>query len=110
MELDHHSAIHLGPVHVVDTIHSHQIARIVLSSNVHHVLVRVILILSLTIIQMLMNRNVLEVVLVLLLATQGQLGALIQLVSVAFPRDVHHNEILTQLILVRVVHSDRVVL
>ena len=58
------------------------------------------------IIQMLMDWNVLKMVLVLLLAAEGQLGALVQLISVALTRYVHHNEVLTELVLIRVIHSD----
>ena len=50
-----------------------------------------------------MDGDVLEVVLVLLLAAEGQFRALVQLVGVAFPRDVHHDEVFAQLILVCVV-------
>lgn len=55
---------------------------------------------------MLMDWNVLKMVLVLLLAAEGQLGALVQLISVALTRYVHHNEVLTELVLIRVIHSD----
>lgn len=100
MELDHHGAIHLSPVHVVDALHVYQI--LVLSLHSHHLLVS-ILILSTLVIQMLVDWYVLQVVLVLLLAAEGQFRALVQLVSITFPGDVHHDEVLTQLILVRVV-------
>ena len=48
MKLDHHRTIHLCPIHIINTIHSHQV--VVLGSYVHHVLIGIILILSLTII------------------------------------------------------------
>ena len=44
-------------------------------------------------------------VLILLLAAQRQLCALIELVSVALPRYVHHDEVLTKLVLVSVIHA-----
>ena len=62
------------------------------------------------IVQVLVNWNVLQMVLVLFLAAQSQLSALVELVSIAFSWDVHHNEVLAKLVLVRVVHSDGVVI
>ena len=53
---------------------------------------------------MLVNWYVLKVVLVLLLAAKGQLGALIQLISVSLSWNVHHDEIFAQLILVCIIH------
>lgn len=58
----------------------------------------------LPLIQMLMNRDVLKMVLILLLAAKCQLRALVQLVGIAFPGNVHHYEVLAQLVLVRVIH------
>ena len=52
---------------------------------------------------MLVNRDVLEVVLILLLAAESELGTLVELVGVAFARDVHHNEVLAELVLVKIV-------
>lgn len=110
MELDHHRTIHLRSVHVIDTLHPDQVLLLtVLTLYVHHILVARILMLSLTIIQVLVDRNVLQVVLILLLAAESELGTLIKLVGVALAGDVHHNEVLTKLILIKVVHSHRVV-
>ena len=61
------------------------------------------------IVQVLVNWNVLQMILILFLAAQSQLGALVKLISVAFSRNVHHDKVLTQLVLIRVVHPDRVV-
>ena len=58
---------------------------------------------------MLVNWNVLQVVLVLLLAAECKLSTLIQLICVALTRYVHHDEVLTELVLVRIVHPYRVV-
>ena len=55
VELDHHSTVHLCPVHVVDALHSHQVAVLGLHLHVHHVLVTSILVLPLTVVQMLMD-------------------------------------------------------
>ena len=101
VELNHHRTIHFSSIHVVDALHAHQILLIVLALDVHHVLVTRILMLSLTVVQMLVDRNVLQMVLILLLAAKGELCALVKLIGITFPRDVHHYEILTQLVLVR---------
>lgn len=69
MELDHHGAVHFGPIHVVYALHIHQ----VLVLPLHHQLSVSIL----TLIQMLVDWNVLKMVLVLLLAAQGQLRTFI---------------------------------
>ena len=58
---------------------------------------------------MLVDWNVLQVVLVLLLAAECKFSTLIQLICVSLARYVHHNEVLTELVLVRIVHPDRVV-
>ena len=42
---------------------------------------------------MLMDRYVLQVVIILLFAAQSKLCRLIELVSVAFSRNIHHKEI-----------------
>jgi hypothetical protein len=57
VELDHHSAVHLGSVHIIDALHSDEVLLLTtgLALDVHHVLVARILMLSLTIIQVLMN-------------------------------------------------------
>ena len=104
MEFDHHGAVHFGAIHIVDALHADEILIVRLLLNVHHVLITIcILILSVTIIQMLVDRNVLEMVLILLLAAESKLGALVQLVCVAFPGNVHHYEVFAQLILIRLV-------
>lgn len=102
VELDHHGAIHFGPVHIVDTLHIHQVLVCALH---YHLSVSI-----LALIHMLMERNVLKVVLVLLLAAESQLGALIQLVSISFSWNVHHDEIFSQLILICVIHPHRIVI
>jgi len=53
---------------------------------------------------MLVYWYVLKMVLILLLAAESQLGALVQLVSIAFPGNIHHYEVLAKLVLVRVIH------
>lgn len=51
MELDHHGAIHLRSVHIVDTLHANQVLLLtVLSLYAHHILVARILMLGLAII------------------------------------------------------------
>ena len=77
MELNHHRTIHFSSIHIVDALHAHQILLIVLTLDVHHVLVTRILMLRLTVVQMLVDRNVLQMVLILLLAAKGELGALV---------------------------------
>jgi len=96
VEFDHHCAVHFGPVHVVDALHVHQ----VLVAATHHHLSASIL----TLIQMLVYWYVLKMVLILLLAAESQLGALVQLVSIALPGNIHHYEVLAKLVLVRVIH------
>ena len=59
---------------------------------------------------MLVNWNVLQMVLVLLLAAESELGTLIELICVPLTWYIHHDEVLTELILVRIVHPDRVVI
>ena len=86
MKFDHHGTVHFGPIHVVDALHVHQVLILVL----HHHLPASIL----SLIQMLVNRYVLKMVLVLLLAAEGQFGALVQLVGVTFSRNIHHDEVL----------------
>ena len=49
----------------------------------------------LAVVHVLLNRDVLDVVVVLLLAGQRQLRGLVELISVTFTRDVHHDEILS---------------
>lgn len=73
MEFDHHSTVHLGSVHVIDTLHIDQVL-IILALNSKHLLVAILILL---IIQMLMDWNVLKMVLILLLATECKLGALV---------------------------------
>ena len=97
MEFDHHGAVHFGPVHVVDTLHVHQV--LVAAATHHHLSASI-----LTLIQMLVYWYVLKMVLILLLAAESQLGALVQLVSIAFPWNIHHYEVLAKLVLVRVIH------
>lgn len=106
VELYHHGRVHFGPVHVVNALHVQEI--LVLALDAEHWLVSILI--TQLVVQVLVNWNVLQMVLVLFLAAQSQLSALVKLVSVAFSRNVHHNEVLTQLVLVRVVHSDRVVI
>lgn len=78
--------------------------------NVHHVLITRILMLSLAIVQVLMDRYVLQMVLILLLAAKRELCTFIELIGIAFTRDIHHDEVLTQLVLIRhVVKPHRVV-
>ena len=102
VEFNHHGAIHFRSIHVVDALHAHKVLAVVL--HIHHILVACILILlSLAVVQMLMNRNVLKVVLILLLAAESQFSALVQLVGVTFPRNVHHNEVFAQLVLVSII-------
>ena len=101
MELNHHCTVHFSSIHIVDALHSYQILLIVLSLDVHHILIARILMLSLTIVQMLVDRNVLQMVLILLLAAKGELRAFVKLIGVAFPGNVHHDKILAQLVLVR---------
>lgn len=43
---------------------------------------------------MALSLDVLHVVVILLLARECQLGALVQLVCIALPRDIHHHEVL----------------
>ena len=59
---------------------------------------------------MLVDWNVLQMVLVLLLAAESELGTLIELICVALTWNIHHDEILTELVLVRIVHPYRVVI
>jgi len=101
VELDHHGAIHFCPVHIVYTLHIHQVLICALH---HHLSVSI-----LALIHMLMEWNVLKMVLVLLLAAESQLGALIQLVSISLSWNIHHDEVFTQLILVCVIHPHRIV-
>jgi len=49
---------------------------------------------------MLMNRYVLQMILVLFFATKSQLGAFIELISITFYRNIHHNQIFTYSILI----------
>ena len=108
MEFNHHSTVHFRTIHVIDALHSDKVLVVRLLLHVHHILVTVcILILSLTIIQVLMDRNVLKMVLVLLLAAECEFGALIQLIGVAFPGNIHHYEVFTQLVLIRLIQSHR---
>ena len=69
MELDHHGAIHFGPVHIVYTLHIHQV---LVGALHYHLSVSI-----LALIHMLMEWNVLKMVLVLLLAAESELGALV---------------------------------
>ena len=94
MELDHHCTIHLCPVHVVDALHSHQVAVLAgLHLHVHHVLVTRILVWSLAVVQVLMDRYILQMILVLFLAAESKLCAFVQLISIAFTWNVHHDEV-----------------
>jgi hypothetical protein len=115
VELNHHCTVHLGSIHIIYALHADQILVVILVTlllHIHHVLVaaNVVLVLSLTIIQMLMNRNILKMVLVLLLAAEGELRTLVQLVSIALPRNVHHDEVLPKLVLVRLVQPHGIML
>ena len=47
-------------------------------------------------------------ILVLFLAAESQLSAFVQLISIAFSRNVHHDEVFSQLVVVSVIESDRV--
>ena len=47
----------------------------------------------LTLVQMLVQADVLQVVFILLLRAQREFGALVELVGVAFARDVHHDQV-----------------
>ena len=42
MELDHHSTVHLSPVHIVDALHIDQVL-IILALNSKHLLVTIVL-------------------------------------------------------------------
>ena len=70
MEFYHHSRIHFGSIHVVDALHVQHVLVLALQPQ-HLLLLRDILITNL-VIEMLVNRNVLQVVFVLFLAAQGQ--------------------------------------
>lgn len=109
MELDHHGAVHLRPVHVVDALHADQVLLVALALDVHHVLVAGVLMLSLAVVQVLVDRDVLQMVLILFLAAERELGALVQLVRVALPGYVHHDEVFPELVLVQVIHTHGVV-
>lgn len=104
MEFDHHGAVHFCSVHIVDALHVDEV--LILACDAQHLLVAVLV--GDLVVQVLVDRNVLEMVLVLFLAAQRQFRALVQLVRVALPRDIHHDEVLSELILVSIVHSDRV--
>jgi hypothetical protein len=98
VEFNHHRRVHLGPVgvhghhiHVVKCCHAGLVGP--LPIDLQHVL----LVLR-VIVHVLVNRNVLHVVVVLLLAAQGQLGRLVQLIGITFTRDVHHYEVLAHLL------------
>ena len=104
MEFDHHGAVHFCSVHIVDALHVDEV--LVLACYAQHLLVAVLV--GDLVVQVLVDRNILEMVLVLLLAAQRQFRALVQLVRVALPGDIHHDKVLSELILVRVVHPDRV--
>ena len=73
MELDHHSTVHLCPIHIVNALHVDQVL-IILALNTKHLLVTILILL---IIQMLMDWNVLKMVLILLLAAQCKFSALV---------------------------------
>jgi len=64
-----------------------------LAADLEHVLLVLAVPLA-SIAHVLMKRDVLEVVVVLLLAAQSELSALVEVVSVALPRNVHHDEVL----------------
>lgn len=98
VEFNHHGRVHLGPVrvhghyvHVVQRRHAGLIGP--LSIYLQHVL-RILRV----IVHVLVDRNVLHVVVVLLLATQGKLRRLVQLVGISFPWDVHHYQVLAHLL------------
>ena len=46
----------------------------------------------------LLDRNVLDMIIVLLFTTEGKLRTFIQLIGIAFSRDIHHDEIFSHLV------------
>jgi len=110
VELDHHGTIHFGTicVHTVDALHAYQVVTSTL--DLHHVLVVSTLIICLTVVQVLVDRYVLQVVFVLLFAAQSQLGAFVELISIALNRNVHHYQVFSYSILIISPHSNRVMI
>lgn len=98
VELHHHGRVHLGAGgvqgHGVDVVEGRHACRGgSLAADLEHVLLVLAIALA-SIAHVLMERDVLEVIVVLLLAAESELGALVKVVGVALPRDVHHNEVL----------------
>lgn len=98
VELYHHGRVHFGAGrvqgHGVDVVEGgHACRGGALAADLEHVLLVLAVSLA-SIAHMLMKGDVLKVVVVLLLAAKSELGALVEVVSVALARNVHHDEVL----------------
>jgi hypothetical protein len=83
IELDHHGGVELASIGV-DLTQAIGLHLVLVAVGSLHVLV---------------ERDALEVVVVLLLAAESEFGALVQLVGIAFSRDVHHQQLVHEILL-----------
>ena len=95
VKLYHHGWVHLwsGGVHscCINVVQCSEACRCVLCTlpiDLKHILILILLI-----IHMSMNRYVLNVIVILLFAAECQLCALIKLVRISLPRNIHHDKV-----------------